>query len=84
MKTKTAELIEKAESFRKVLNYWLGQGDIKILDELFPNHDGVADPNVAAELYELRDLLYSIRGGIDMAMPKLCGDIELLKKADEQ
>lgn len=85
MKTKTEEFLEKAESFYNDLNHWLGQGKTGLLDELFPNHDGVADDEVGATLYALRDRLYSISGGInELAMPELCGDIELLEKADEQ
>ncbi len=82
---KAAEFLEKAESFYNDLNHWLGQGETGLLDELFPNNDGVVDDEVGATLYALRDRLYSISRGINgLAMPRVCGDIELLEKADEQ
>lgn len=76
----TTEFLAKSESFFRDLNNWLDKNNV--LDELFPDHDGVADAESSANLYALRDRLQSIANGMSMAMQKVSEAIELMEESN--
>lgn len=59
----TKQMLSAAERFRAELNAYLSKGDTGVLDELYPNHDGEQDADVASDLYALRDTMYAIMTG---------------------
>ncbi len=55
------ELYNKVRETYTQVNDWTSEGDIAIIDRLFPNHDGKQDVEFAASLMGLRQELYGLR-----------------------
>lgn len=51
----------EAERFYAKINLYDSLGRLPIIDEAYPNHDGIIDAEAAATLWQLRSRLCSIR-----------------------
>ena len=54
------ELIKAMESVYSQLNEFASKGTMQLIDYVYPNHDGKANAEAGADLYELRQSLYSL------------------------
>lgn len=65
------EFINQAETFYALLNKFVSQGTIPLMDAAYPQHDGNQDAEVASEMMLLRDRLSAIATGCEMAIDHL-------------
>ena len=65
------EIINQAETFYTLLNEFVSQGTIPLMDAAYPQHDGNQDAEVAAEMMQLRRVLSGIATGCEMAIDHL-------------
>lgn len=65
------KLYEQADKVYNTINHWNGEGDIAILDRLFPKHDGVRDDEFAAELMMLRQSMYSLAKACNLGIEQI-------------
>lgn len=65
------EIINQAENFYALLNKFVSQGTIPLMDAAYPQHDGNQDAEVASEMMQLRQVLSGIATGCEMAIDHL-------------
>jgi len=65
------ELYKKVQETYGQVNDWTSEGDIAILDRLFPDHDGKQDVDFAASLMGLREELYGLRSVCKSAIEQI-------------
>jgi hypothetical protein len=75
----------QAENIYSVLNNWLSEGGTTrhLLDCLYPNHDGKADHEAAADLVIMRQNLYSLQMACEKSIERLTEVIDLYDKNEE-
>lgn len=65
------ELYKKVQETYGQVNDWTSEGDIAIIDRLFPYHDGKQDVDFAARLMGLRQELCGLRSGCKSAIEQI-------------
>lgn len=75
----------QAENIYSVLNNWLSEGGTTrhLLDCVYPNHDGKADHEAAADLVIMRQNLYSLQMACEKSIERLTEVIDLYDKNEE-
>lgn len=82
MKKKIDEITSQAENLYSVINHWVG--DDKSLDYIYPNHDGQADHNAAADLEMMRQALYSLKRVCEVGIEHLTLALDVYNENEEQ
>ena len=65
------EFTKAAETFYRMLNEFASKGNLHLIDLAYPNHDGIADDNVVADIMLLRDCLNAIKNGCEISINDL-------------
>lgn len=73
-------ILNQSEAFFALLNKFISQGRIPLIDAAYPQHDGELDANVASEIMLLRDRLSAIAAGCSVAIDHLDGVLDLEQK----
>jgi len=76
---------KKADNLFNEINYWLSRegSDLSLSGKIYPNSDGKADYEAAAELAELRQSLYSLEMACKMAVSHLTIAIEAYEENEK-
>lgn len=75
----------QAENIYSVLNDWLSEGGSTrhLLDYVYPNHDGKADHEAAADLEMMRQTVHSLQMACEKSIERLTEVIDLYDKNEE-
>lgn len=65
------KLYEQTEEVYNAVNHWISEGDIAILDHLFPEHDGIKNVEFAADLMMLRQSMYSLAKACNLGIEQI-------------
>lgn len=65
------QMMQSSEKFFRDINDFLSQGDLALLDVLYPERNGIADADAMADLMLLRDRINGIANGAQMAVKNL-------------
>lgn len=74
---KILELTKETGKTYTHVNEFISGSSLHILDLMFPNHDGVEDPEAAANVMLLRDNLHSLRKACEIAVNQLTESLEI-------
>lgn len=66
-----------AEGAYQIVNDRMSEGICNLIDIAYPNHDGVQDPEVIADMMLLRDTLQSLSMACDIRTKQLTEVIQL-------
>ena len=74
------QIIKDANNIYDQLSREIG---MSFIDEIYPNHDGVADHNAAVRLMEFRQALYNLTQACDMVISHLTEAIDLYDENED-
>lgn len=85
MNTTITNINTQAENIYSILNNWLSEGGVTrhLLDYIYPNHDGKADHEAAADLEMMRQTLHSLQMACEKSIERLTEVIDLYDKNEE-
>lgn len=82
MKKTINEVTNQAENLYRVINNWVSND--KSLDYVFPNHDGIANHEAAADLEMMRQALYSLQRACEVGIGHLTLTLDVYNENEEQ
>lgn len=82
MKKIINEVTSQAESLYSVLNHWVSND--QSLDYIYPNHDGIANHEAAADLEMMRQALYSLKRVCEVGIEYLTLTLDVYNENEEQ
>lgn len=77
----TIEIRIKADEVYSLLNNYISQGIIPLLDQVFPERNGKADHVKAADMMELRQSLHSLKMACETGIEHLTEVIDTYEES---
>lgn len=85
METNMNKINTQAEKIYSAINNWLSEEGTtqSLIDYVYPNHDGKADHEAAADLEIMKQTLHSLQMACEKSIERLTDIIDLYNKGEE-